>query len=90
MVDKEGTDGEEEAKKAYKAAKEDSDQAVERALGDKVSSALIDRVRLLSENSCSSTMSICINHLRSCHLLHEFWIYYLQLFINIVYFYSQF
>lgn len=44
MVDKEGTDGEEEARKAYKAAREDSDQAVERALGDKVSSALIDRV----------------------------------------------
>lgn len=45
MVEKEGTDGAEEAKKAYRAAREDSDQAVEKALGDKVSSALRDRVR---------------------------------------------
>lgn len=44
MVDKEGTDGEEEAKKAYQAAREQSNLAVERAVGDKVSSALIDRV----------------------------------------------
>ncbi|KAI5651291.1 hypothetical protein M9H77_37296 [Catharanthus roseus] len=44
MVDKEGTDGEEEARKAYRAAREDSDHAVDRALGDKVSSALRDRV----------------------------------------------
>ncbi|CAI9090781.1 OLC1v1025626C1 [Oldenlandia corymbosa var. corymbosa] len=44
MVEKEGTDGEEAAKKAYKAAREDSDHAVEKALGDEVSSALRDRV----------------------------------------------
>ncbi|CDP04140.1 unnamed protein product [Coffea canephora] len=44
MVEKEGTDGAEEAKKAYRAAREDSNQAVERALGDKVYSALRDRV----------------------------------------------
>lgn len=44
MVEKEGTEGEKAAIKAYRAARDDSDQAVERALGDKVSSALIDRV----------------------------------------------
>nr|DAD25165.1 TPA_asm: hypothetical protein HUJ06_026629 [Nelumbo nucifera] len=44
MVEKEGTDGEEEAKRAYRAAREESDHAAERALGDKVSSALIERV----------------------------------------------
>lgn len=44
MVEKEGTDGEEEAKKAYKAAREESDHAVETAIGHKVSSALINRV----------------------------------------------
>ncbi|XP_010242474.1 PREDICTED: LETM1 and EF-hand domain-containing protein 1, mitochondrial-like isoform X2 [Nelumbo nucifera] len=43
MVEKEGTDGEEEAKRAYRAAREESDHAAERALGDKVSSALIER-----------------------------------------------
>ncbi|KAH0460559.1 hypothetical protein IEQ34_011222 [Dendrobium chrysotoxum] len=44
MLEKEGTEGEEEAKKAYKAARERSDHAAEIAAGDKVSSALIDRV----------------------------------------------
>eukprot|EP00258_Populus_trichocarpa_P047263 XP_024463282.1 mitochondrial proton/calcium exchanger protein isoform X3 [Populus trichocarpa] len=44
MVDKEGTEGEEEAKKAYKAAREESDQAAETAISDKISSALINRV----------------------------------------------
>ncbi|KAJ0972981.1 hypothetical protein J5N97_020940 [Dioscorea zingiberensis] len=44
MLEKEGTDGEEEAKKAYRAAREKSDHAAESAAGDKVSSALIDRV----------------------------------------------
>lgn len=44
VVEKEGTDGEEQAKKAYRAAREESDQAVEKAAGNKVSSALIDRV----------------------------------------------
>ena len=47
MVEKEGTDGAEEAKKAYRAAREDSNQAVERALGDKVYSALRDRVKMI-------------------------------------------
>ncbi|XP_024030213.1 mitochondrial proton/calcium exchanger protein [Morus notabilis] len=44
MVDKEGTEGEEEAKKAYKAARKDSDHAAGMALSDKASSALADRV----------------------------------------------
>ncbi|PON33463.1 hypothetical protein TorRG33x02_354950 [Trema orientale] len=44
MVEKEGTEGEEEAKKAYKTARKDSNLAAEMALGDKASSALIDRV----------------------------------------------
>ncbi|XP_020549078.1 LETM1 domain-containing protein LETM2, mitochondrial isoform X3 [Sesamum indicum] len=44
MVEKEGTDGEEEARKAYKAAREESDHAAERAAGHEVSSALINRV----------------------------------------------
>ncbi|KAG6647517.1 mitochondrial proton/calcium exchanger protein-like isoform X1 [Carya illinoinensis] len=44
VVEKEGTYGEEEAKKAYKAAREDSDHAAETAADHKVSSALIERV----------------------------------------------
>ncbi|KAK4802926.1 hypothetical protein SAY86_001129 [Trapa natans] len=44
MVEKEGMEGEEEAKKAYRAAREDSDHAAETAISDKVSSALINRV----------------------------------------------
>jgi LETM1 and EF-hand domain-containing protein 1 len=47
MVDKEGTEGEEEAKKAYKAAREESDQAAETAISDKIYSALINRVSYL-------------------------------------------
>jgi LETM1 and EF-hand domain-containing protein 1 len=45
MLAKEGTDGEEEAKRAYRAAREESDHAAEAVVGEKVSSALIDRVR---------------------------------------------
>ncbi|CAN4114933.1 unnamed protein product [Withania somnifera] len=44
MVDKGGPEGEEEARKAYKAAREDSDDTKERTVDDKVSAALIDRV----------------------------------------------
>lgn len=47
MVEKEGSEGEEEAKKAYKAAREDSDLAAEKTLGDKVSSVLINKVRVI-------------------------------------------
>ncbi|KAI4353172.1 hypothetical protein L6164_002143 [Bauhinia variegata] len=44
MVEKEGTEGEQEAKKAYRAARKDSDYAIGTAVSNKVSSALIDRV----------------------------------------------
>ncbi|KAK3189134.1 hypothetical protein Dsin_028695 [Dipteronia sinensis] len=44
MVDREGTEGEEEAKKAYRAAREKTDDDAEKDVDDKVSSALIDRV----------------------------------------------
>uniref|UniRef100_A0ACD5TH98 Uncharacterized protein n=1 Tax=Avena sativa TaxID=4498 RepID=A0ACD5TH98_AVESA len=44
MLEREGTEGEEEAKKAYKAAREESDDAEEVAAEEKVSSALIDKV----------------------------------------------
>lgn len=42
MVDKEGTDGELDAIKAYRAAHDENDHAAEH---DEVSSALIDKVR---------------------------------------------
>ncbi|KAK4366945.1 hypothetical protein RND71_014825 [Anisodus tanguticus] len=45
MVDKGGPEGEEEARKAYKAAREEeSDHTKERTVDDKVSAALINRV----------------------------------------------
>ncbi|EPS72655.1 hypothetical protein M569_02102, partial [Genlisea aurea] len=47
MVEKEGTDGEAAAKKAYRAARDDSDRAVERLASDKVSEALINRVDVM-------------------------------------------
>lgn len=50
MLKKDGTNGEEEAKKAYKAAREMSNQAAELAVGDKISSALIDKVDAMLHN----------------------------------------
>ncbi|OVA16553.1 EF-hand domain [Macleaya cordata] len=51
MVEKEGTEGEEETKKAYRAAREeDSDLSAEKTVDDKVSSALIDRVDTIIQN----------------------------------------
>lgn len=47
MVEKEGMDGEQDAIKAYRAAREESDHDTEEAEGDKVSSALIERVKLI-------------------------------------------
>lgn len=44
MVEKEGTDGEKDAIKAYIAAREESDHATEVAEGDDVSSALVEKV----------------------------------------------
>ncbi|XP_077227743.1 uncharacterized protein LOC143860808 [Tasmannia lanceolata] len=49
MVEKEGT-SEEEAKKAYRAARKESDHEAEMAVGNKVSSALIDRVDAMLQN----------------------------------------
>lgn len=43
-MEKEGIDSEEEAKKAYKAARTDTDHAAEMALGHKISSPLIEKV----------------------------------------------
>jgi len=45
MLAKVGTDGEEEARRAYRVAREESNHAAEAAVGEKVSSALIDKVR---------------------------------------------
>ncbi|TMW84534.1 hypothetical protein EJD97_024969 [Solanum chilense] len=48
MVDKGGPEGEEEVRKAYKAAREeDNDHTQERTVDDKVSSALINRVDVI-------------------------------------------
>jgi LETM1 and EF-hand domain-containing protein 1 len=47
MLEKEGTEGEEEAKKAYIAAREEPDHDAEVAAEEKVSSALIEKVRNL-------------------------------------------
>lgn len=44
MVEKEGSNGEKDAFKAYKAAREEHEHATESGDGDKVSSALIERV----------------------------------------------
>ncbi|XP_030540700.1 mitochondrial proton/calcium exchanger protein [Rhodamnia argentea] len=44
MVEKEGSEGEEAAKQAYIAAREDSDRAAGMTIGNKASSVLIDRV----------------------------------------------
>lgn len=68
-VEKEGTEGEEEAKKAYRAARQESDDDAEKAIGEKVSSALIDRViifemiicylNLLLKSSCFRIYVLC-------------------------------
>ncbi|KAK9200566.1 hypothetical protein WN944_015765 [Citrus x changshan-huyou] len=50
MVEKEGTDGEKDAIKAYIAAREESDHATEVAEGDDVSSALVEKVDAMLQN----------------------------------------
>ncbi|KAK7247284.1 hypothetical protein RIF29_42165 [Crotalaria pallida] len=50
MVQKEGTNGEKDAFKAYKAAREEHDHATESGEGDEVSSALIERVDAMLHN----------------------------------------
>ncbi|KAE8767094.1 LETM1 and EF-hand domain-containing protein 1, mitochondrial-like [Hordeum vulgare] len=44
MLEKEGTEDEEEARRAYRVAREESDHAAELVAGEKVSSALIEKV----------------------------------------------
>ncbi|KAJ4823666.1 hypothetical protein Tsubulata_019763 [Turnera subulata] len=50
MVDKEGMDGQKEAMKAYRAARDESDRSSEVDEGDEVSSALIDKVDAMLQN----------------------------------------
>lgn len=50
MVEEEGSNGKKDAFKAYKAAREEHEHATESGEGDKVSSALIGRVRPISFN----------------------------------------
>ncbi|QCD84579.1 hypothetical protein DEO72_LG2g4934 [Vigna unguiculata] len=50
MVKKEGSDGQKAAFKAYKAAREEHDDTAESGEGDKVSSALINRVDAMLQN----------------------------------------
>ncbi|KAH9782699.1 hypothetical protein KPL71_009017 [Citrus sinensis] len=50
MAEKEGTDGEKDAIKAYIAAREESDHATEVAEGDDVSSALVEKVDAMLQN----------------------------------------
>ncbi|VVA22333.1 PREDICTED: LETM1 [Prunus dulcis] len=50
MVEKEGTDGEKDALRAYKAARDESDSTSVEAEGDEVSSALIDKVDAMLQN----------------------------------------
>ncbi|KAJ0093172.1 hypothetical protein Patl1_26842 [Pistacia atlantica] len=50
MVDREGTDGEKDAIKAYKAAREETDHSDEVAERDEVSSALRERVDAMLQN----------------------------------------
>lgn len=56
MLEKKGTEGEEEAKRAYIAAREVADHAAEVAAGNKVSSALIEKVRLSISLWCMYTI----------------------------------
>ncbi|KAL6293355.1 hypothetical protein ACE6H2_001497 [Prunus campanulata] len=50
MVEKERTDGEKDALKAYKVAWDESDSTSVEAEGDEVSSALIDKVDAMLQN----------------------------------------
>lgn len=52
-MEKEGTEGEKEAMKAYRAVREENDQAAEVSVGDEVSSVLIDRVSLWNPHTIS-------------------------------------
>ena len=76
MVEKDGTKCEENAKKAYKAARMDSDLTAEKTIDDKVSSALTDRVIISVDSSVTTVfnfnfavlnlLSICIVDCNIC------------------------
>ncbi|CAL2232330.1 unnamed protein product [Prunus armeniaca] len=59
MVEKEGTDGEKDALKAYKVAHDESDSTSVEAEGDEVSSALIDKVDAMLQNLETEIDYIC-------------------------------
>ncbi|CAB4286481.1 unnamed protein product [Prunus armeniaca] len=59
MVEKEGTDGEKDALKAYKVAHDESDSTSVEAEGDEVSSALIDKVDAMLQNLEAEIDYIC-------------------------------
>lgn len=55
MVEKDGKDGEKDAFKAYRAARDESDSAGVEDEADDVSSALIDKVRCWTTNNLFMT-----------------------------------
>ncbi|CAB4279249.1 unnamed protein product [Prunus armeniaca] len=59
MVEKEGTDGEKDALKAYKVAHDESDSTSVEAEGDEVSSVLIDKVDAMLQNLETEIDYIC-------------------------------
>lgn len=56
MVEKEGMDGEKDVMKAYRAAREESENATDVSEANEVSSALIERVINLSPNILMITL----------------------------------
>lgn len=56
MVEKEGMDGEKDIMKAYRAAREESENATDVSEANEVSSALIERVINLSPNILMITL----------------------------------
>jgi hypothetical protein len=61
MVDKEGTGGEKDAMKAYRAAREETDNTAEEAEGDEASAALIERVRIFKSKYYSLSLSLSLS-----------------------------
>ena len=59
MLEREDTEGAEEAKKAYMAAREESGDTTEVASEEKVSSALIDKVCISSMHEKSKLVTLC-------------------------------
>jgi hypothetical protein len=69
MLEKEGTEDEEEARRAYRVAREESDHAAEVVAGEKVSSALIEKVLFSVSTSQSLDLSLLLL-LRNIHYLN--------------------